>query len=82
MRIGGPIEGRIVMHDDNAVTREMDIEFEPIRAERKAVIEGDDRVFGAKDRSAAVGIYERARGRAQGAYCNMPYDLGTSPHTW
>jgi hypothetical protein len=29
-----------------------------------------------------VGIYERARGRAQGAYCNMPYDLGTSPHTW
>ena len=71
-----------MVHDDDTVAREVYIELEPVGSERQAVIEGEDRVLGPKGGAAAMGVYERARGLAQGAYCNMPYDLGTSLDTW
>ena len=38
----------------------MHVELEPVGTKREAVIEGDDGVFRAKGRPAAVGVYERA----------------------
>ncbi len=71
-----------MVHNHYAVAREVDVELEPISAKREAVIERDDGVFGAKGCAAAMSVHERTRGLAQEAYCNMPYDLGTSLHTW
>jgi hypothetical protein len=44
--IGRSIERRIVMNDDHTVAREMDVELEPVRSQRKSVIERRDGVLG------------------------------------
>jgi len=47
-----------VMHDDDAVTRQVDVELQPVRPEREAVIEREQRVLGPELRAAAVRVDE------------------------
>jgi len=42
-----------VVHDDDAVAREMDVELEPIRAEAQTVVERGNRVL-RRERAAAA----------------------------
>ena len=50
----GPIERGVVMHHRHAVARQADVELEPVGADRKAVVERDERVFRAQLRPAAM----------------------------
>ena len=96
-RVRRPLEGRVVVDDDDAVAREVDVELEPIGAERQAVIERDDGVFGPQGPRRPDGRRrEDAKVADNGSVylswqlpagagswrCKMPYDLGTSLHTW
>jgi hypothetical protein len=47
------------MHDDDAVAREMDIQLEPVRAERQPVLERGDGVLRPQCGASAVGVDER-----------------------
>ena len=51
---GGPFEGRVVVNDDDAILREVDVELEPIGAQREPVIECLDRILGPKRGTAAM----------------------------
>ena len=54
-----------MMHDDDAVAGQMDVELETIGAERQAVIERRDRVLRPERRAATMGKDERP-GRSEG----------------
>ena len=59
-KIGGAIERRIVMHDDNAIARKTHVEFDSVGLERKTVVERGDRVFGRERAAPAMRERERA----------------------
>jgi len=48
------------MHDDDAVSRKMDVEFQTVGAKREAVVERGDRVFGRQGAAPAMREHERA----------------------
>ena len=50
-----------MVHDRNAVAREMYVELEPVRAGGEPAIEGGHRVFGTQRTSAAMSEHERPR---------------------
>ena len=52
--VRGPIQRRVVVHDDDPVARQMDVELQPVGAERQPVIEGEERVLRPKRRPAAM----------------------------
>jgi len=54
-----------VVHDDDAVAREADVELEPVAAEAKAVVEGLDRVLGRKRAAAAMREHQRPQRRKE-----------------
>ena len=58
---GRPIERVVVVHDDDAVAGEVDVELEAVGAEREAVIERGDRVLRTERRSAAMRVDKRPR---------------------
>ena len=45
-----PVERRVVMHDDDAVPRQADVELEAVGAERQAVVERGDACSPARAR--------------------------------
>ena len=54
-------QGRIVVHDDDAVAGEMHVELETVGAEGEAVIEGREGVLRPQRRAAAMGVDEGTR---------------------
>ncbi len=73
--IRGAIYRTIVVHDDHAVARQVDVELEPISAQRHPVVEGEQRVLGAKRRAAAVGKHLGAPERERGVRTRHAEDL-------
>ena len=59
VRVRRALERVVVVHDDDAVAREVDVELETVGAERQSVIERHHRVLGPERRAAAVGEDER-----------------------
>ena len=62
-----PLQRRVVVDDDHAVARQVDVELEPVGAERQAVIEGREGVLGRERAPAAVREHQRARRSGQRA---------------
>ena len=58
-RVGRPIERVVVMHDDHAVARQVDVELQTIGAERQPMVERHHRVLRPQRRAAAMGEDER-----------------------
>ena len=61
-----PIQGPIVMHDDHAVAREVDVELEAVGAEREAVVERGDRILRRQRAPAAMREHEGPRRSEEG----------------
>jgi hypothetical protein len=53
------------MDDDDAVTRQMYVEFEPVGAERQAVVERGERILRPERGASPVRIHQRAVQRCQ-----------------
>ena len=68
--VGGAIEQRVMMNDDDAVTREVDVELESISAKREAVVEGGEGVLGPQRRAASMRKYERPLCSGQDGHCS------------
>ena len=60
--VGRALQGRVVVHDDDAVAREVHVELEPVRAEGQAVIEGEQGVLRPERRAAAMRVDLRPSG--------------------
>jgi hypothetical protein len=56
--VRGSLEPGIVMDDDHAVPRKVHVQLEPVRAERKSMIERQNRVLGPQRRPAAMRIHK------------------------
>ena len=54
--VGRALQCRIVVHDDDAVAREVDVELDAVGAEREPVIERQQRVLRPKFRTATVRV--------------------------
>ena len=54
-----PLQRRVVVDDDHAVPRQVDVELDAVGAKCKTVIEGENRVLGPERCSAAVREYYR-----------------------
>ena len=64
-QVRGSLERLVMMNHGDPVARQPDIEFQSVRAERKAPIERDDGVFGRQRRSAAMREDERTLGEEE-----------------
>jgi len=58
----GAVERPIVMNDDDAVARQVNVELDSVGSERQAVVERFHRVFRRKRAAAAVREHQRASG--------------------
>ena len=56
-----------MVNDDNAIARQMDVEFETVGAEREAVVERGNRVLGRERGAAAMRKDKRTCGGKKGA---------------
>jgi len=65
LEIGRAVERAIVMDDDDAIEREVDIELEAVGAMRQAGVECRKRVLGREQTAAAVREDEGPRGREE-----------------
>ena len=68
-RVGRAIEQRIVVDDDDAVAREVDVELEPVSAKREAIVERGQGVLGPERRAASMRVDERPL--CWGARCTL-----------
>ena len=50
------------MHDDNAIAREVNVELEPVGAERDSVLKGGECIFWRQCAPAPVSEHERTGG--------------------
>ena len=65
-------ERPIVMHDDDAVAREADVELEAVGAERQAVVERGDRVLRRERAAAAMREHQGPRRGEEGMTHGWP----------
>jgi hypothetical protein len=54
VQVCGPFEGPVVMHDHDAIAREVNVELQAIRAERQSIVERGKRIFRCERRAASV----------------------------
>ena len=52
--VGRPCKRAVVVHDDDAVAREVDVELKTVGAQREATVEGHQRVLGRKRTAPAM----------------------------
>src|SRR5262245_26386862 len=71
--IRGSLQRGVVVDDDHAIAREVNVQFEPVRTEGQAVVEGEDRVLRPQQRPAPMREHLRPRQRERWM---------TSRHDW
>jgi hypothetical protein len=54
MQVCGPFEGPVVVHDHDAIARELNVELQAVYAERQSIVERGKRVFRSERGTAAV----------------------------
>src|SRR5262249_46284107 len=73
--VRGPLEGVVVMDDDDTVFGEMDVELETVGPDRHPVIERGNGVLGAQCRTATVRVHERSADETRLRYWRQGLDL-------